>query len=113
MAVQAGRSVIRVNGETMFEGDRHSTGMVFNNLEGKNFLRGEHANAVAEHGEWLAYVGQKYRMTLQPGAAIEQVSQDGQVLREGTIGQALVEAGLADAPPAAARSAAPRPTLRA
>jgi len=78
---------VRVEGQKFMTGDAHSTGVLFGNLQGRNFDKKDAPQA--EHQYWLNYMAKEYETTLPLGAAIALYSPEGSVLQQGTIGKGL------------------------
>lgn len=76
---------IRVGGETFMKGDAGSIGMLFGNLDGRNFKPASWRNQT--HAEWLAYMAKEYQTELSAGAGIQLVNHEGVVLNESEIGK--------------------------
>lgn len=78
---------IRLNGVELMKGDASSIGVIFGNLDGRNFdSRGiEHQT----HAEWLAYMSAEFKTPLEVGDRIEMLSPEASILQESIIGQSI------------------------
>ena len=78
---------IRLDGIELMKGDASSIGVIFGNLDGRNFdSRGiRHLT----HPEWLAYMATELNTPLENGARIEMLSPEGSILQESAIGQSV------------------------
>lgn len=70
---------IRVNGHEFMRGDKSSIGVLFWNLDGRNFASG--GIATQSHAQWLAYMVAEFSTPLEVGSRIEMLTPEGSMLR--------------------------------
>lgn len=78
---------IRIGGIKLVTGDASSIGVIFGNLDGRNFDRKGFKHQT--HGEWLSNMRAEFGTPLELGARIKMLSPEGVILEESTIGRSL------------------------
>ena len=81
---------VLVSGVEFQKGDAHTIGMIFGNLDGRNFAI-PRPGSEQTHDQWLQYMAAEYKTPLEQGAAIQLVSPEGVVLQASAIGTTVVQ----------------------
>lgn len=78
---------LRVNGQLLLTGDEDSVGVIFGNLDGRNFVDKPDAQQVYEN--WLAYMRSAYKAELKPGQAVEMRTPEGAPIFSSGVGTTM------------------------
>lgn len=78
---------IRLNGIELMKGDASSIGVIFGNLDGRNFDSSGIKNQ--SHAQWLSYMAGEFNTPLEFGSRIEMLNPEGEILSISFVGKSI------------------------